>query len=214
MPAIRLMSEVPADVAADRAVDVARDPVPARLVLLGQGVAEARHEPRPFEQHEDGQEGDRHDADDEGDDTVGDGEARIRDAQNPAGSLLLDRLPHLVDDLVVVLQEAERASAGRQVLDEVRHGRDELLDLVDERRDQERPKPGEGGSASRKTSNDARLAPQPALLEELDRRVEREREEERDQDPRDDVPREEEESDDRRGARMIPSTTRIARGRK
>ena len=184
------------------------------LYCSGRAVAEAPYEPRPFEQHEDGQEGDRDDADHEGDDAVRDREARIGDAQDPAGATLLDRLPHLVDDLVVVLQEAERASAGRQVLDEVRHGRDELLDLVDERRDEERPERSEGREREQEHEHRRQAPPQPALLEELDRRVEREREEERDQDPRDDVPREEEEGDDRRGARMIPSTTRIARGRK
>ena len=45
---------------------------------------------------------------------------------------------------------------------------------------------------------DARLRPMAAALEELDRRVEREREEDGDQDPRDDVPGEEDERDDRR----------------
>ena len=122
----------------------------------------------------------------------------------PPGALVLDRVLHLVDDLVVVLQEPQRAPSGGQVLDEPRHGVGELLDLADERRDQERTECGEREQREQEDDQGRDSAPEPAALEELDGGVEREREEERDQDPGDDVPCEEEERDDRRGGEDDP----------
>ena len=103
--------EVSADVAANRAVDVARDPVPPRLHRLRERALEPLDDLRALEEHEDRQEGNRDDTDDEGDDAPGDRKPGVGDAEHTAGALVIDRLLDLVDDLVVVLEEAERAAA-------------------------------------------------------------------------------------------------------
>src|SRR3954469_8053820 len=50
---------------------------------------------------------------------------------------------HTLDDLVLALEEAERAVALREVVDEVGQGVDQLRDLVDERRDEHSAQQGE-----------------------------------------------------------------------
>ena len=53
------------------------------------------------------------------------------------GALLVERLAHSFDDVVLALEEAERAPSLGQVLDVAGHGVGEVVDLVDERRDEQ-----------------------------------------------------------------------------
>ena len=98
--------------------------------------------------------------------------------------------PHPVHDVVLGLQEAEPPAPAGQVVDVVRDLVDELVRLVDERRDEECGDPDDPGQDDqvRRTGREA-TALQAVALEQLDERVHREREEDRDQDPRDHVPR-------------------------
>ena len=73
----------------------------------------------------------------------------------------LDRVPDLLDDVVLRLQEAEPALALGQVVDVAGDGLDEVVDLVDERRDEgvadpgdrrDRQDVGDPGRASRDSS--------------------------------------------------------------
>ena len=108
--------------------------------------------------------------------------------EHSPGPLLLDRLADAVDDLVLVLEEAQRPTSRGEVVDVVRHGVDEVRHLRDERRDDEEADRGE--DEQREEEHEARRpqAAHAALLEPLDGGVERCGEQNRDEDPRQDVP--------------------------
>ena len=102
--------EVAGDVAADRAVDVAPHLRQRGCDVLGQQRVEALDPVRPLEQHEQGQERDRERGDDGIDDALRHRQRGAREAEHAGRTALLDRLPDLLDDLVVALEEAEPAA--------------------------------------------------------------------------------------------------------
>ena len=146
--------QVPRDVPADRPVDLPPDPLVARPRGVPAGAERALNGARALEKHEEREEDDGDDADHRGHhapDDIEDGKAQPEHASRP---LALDRLTDAIDDLVVVLEEAERPSAARQVVDEVGHRVDEFADLGHERRDDEEPDPSH--RREREDEDDAR----------------------------------------------------------
>ena len=155
--------------------------------------------------------------DDRGDDALRDRERRAGDPEQPRRAALLERLPHPLGDLVLALEEAEAAAAARSG----------PRRSPARRRRSRSPASTSVGMNVAPSAAIARIAPtnddrdrEPAprdavLLQPVDGRVERGREEDRDEDPDQDAARRPGRSrSSRRPARMIPSTTRIARGRK
>ena len=148
---------------------------------------------RPLEEHEVREEDDRDRPDDCGDDAAHDVEEGLAETEHPTGPLLLDRLTDAIDDLVLVLQPAERPLAGRDVVDEVGHGVREVRHLRDERRDHEEPDPRQHEEREHEHEGGRIAAPQPAPFERLHSRVQRGSEQRRDEDPGQDVPGEKDE---------------------
>ncbi len=213
-----------ADVAADGRVDPVADPPPA-LLRLGRELVEEPLDPlRPLEQHEHDEDEDRDGADDDGDDAARDTDGRARIADDPAGAALRDRLPHALDDVVVRLEEADRPAALRQVLDVVGHGIREVADLVDEDRHEGGADRGEQADDAEHRDRDRHAAPTDAAgLQPLDERVEGEREENRDHDPRqhlaglpeeaqDDERGDDDPEDDEHGPRLEPDDPLLDHG--
>ena len=180
--------EIAGDVAADRPVDVVAHPLVAHPRTRGDEVEGSPDRPRAFEEHEEREEDDRDHADDGGHHAPDDVEDRQTEAQNATRPLGLDRLADAVDDLVVVLEPAERASSPREVVHEVRDRVDELGHLGKERRDDQES--DRGHDQEREDEDDASRVPpsEPSPLERLDRRVERTGEDHRDENPREHVP--------------------------
>src|SRR5207237_7452396 len=102
--------------AADGAIDVVARRTPAGLLLRGQEAVEAVEPARALEQHEEGHERDRHDARDDRDHALRDGEGRGREAEDLVRAVVPQRLPDLLDDVVLRLEEAETAAALREVV--------------------------------------------------------------------------------------------------
>src|SRR4029453_18493225 len=102
--------EVARDVAADRPVDVRAGAAPVRLDVRWQRTVGTLDDLAALQEHEQREEGDRDDADDRGDDALRGSDRGPRDPEDAPGALLLDRLADPVDDVVVGLQEAERAA--------------------------------------------------------------------------------------------------------
>ena len=172
------------------------DLAPARLLLLGQQAVDPLDPRRPFEQHEQGQERDRERRDDRGDDALRDGERGPRDPEHPRGAALGEGLADALGDLVLALEEAEAAAAGRQVLDVAGHGVDEVVHLRDDRRDDrgaERHDPQDRADEDDRDGGSS--AGDAALLHPVDRRVQRGREEHRDEDPDQDAARHQDDLD-------------------
>ena len=145
---------------------------------------------RSLEQHEEGHEGDRQRRDDGGDDALRDGQRSTGADRETPDAAVLDRLLHLLDDVVARLEEAEPAPPVRQVGDVGGNLVREAVNLVDERRYEQRREAGDDGQCEH--GDDARREPAPRHavgLQPADRRVEGEREEERDQEPAHDVAR-------------------------
>ena len=177
--------QVARDVAADRAVDVAPDLAPARLRLRRQERVEPLDPRRAFEQHEERQEDDR-DVPMTMLTTPFVTETAVPDsAEQLLRAAVVDLLAHLLDDVVLRLEEAEPPLALRQVVDVAGTRVDELVHVVDERRDEERADAGddERSRAGTPIPGGEAAALDAAPLEQLDERVHREREEERDRDP-------------------------------
>ena len=61
-----------------------------------------------------------------------------RQSEHSLRAAVVDLLPDLLDDVVFRLEEAEPAPALRDVVDVAGHGVDELVHVVDERRDEQR----------------------------------------------------------------------------
>ena len=118
--------------------------------------------------------------------------------EQPLRAAVVDLLAHLLDDVVLRLEKAEPAPALRHVVDVAGHGVDELVHVVDERRDEQRAdcrrrRGARAGAPTDAASPGGRAAP----LQHLDERVDREREEERDRDPDDHVSRDRDEVEQR-----------------
>ena len=114
-----------------------------------------------------------------------------------ADTAVLHRLFHSLDDVVARLEEAEPATAMGEVVHVVRHLVREAVHLVDERRDDKRGEPADGGERNEERDPGGEPTALDAVpLHPLDRRVERECEEERDQEPAEDVPRDPEDVED------------------
>ena len=176
--------EVAGDVAADRAVDVAADLAPARLRRLRHQAVDPLDPGRPLEQHEERQERDRDDGDDGVEDALRQREGGVREPEDAAGAALLDRLARPLDDVVVALEEAEPAAPAGEVVDVAGHRVGEVVDLAHERRHEGRGDPDDDEDRADEDDADRRPALHAAADEELDRGVERHREEERRSAPR------------------------------
>jgi hypothetical protein len=102
--------------------------------------------------------------------------------------------------VVLRLQEAEAASPFRHVVDVARQRLDEVVHLVDERRDERVADRGDRdqGECVRDPRGAGSALHAPAH-EPFDRRVERQREKDRDQDPRDHLPRDRDDHKERPG---------------
>ena len=98
-------------------------------------------------------------------------------------------MPDLLLDVVLRFEEAEPAAPVRDVVDVVGGLVHELVHLVDERRNEQEPDRDEESEREQRGHSDGAAALGQAVpLEPVDCRVQREREEERDQHPREDVP--------------------------
>src|SRR3954454_5636918 len=182
--------QVAGDVAADRLGDLARHPVRARLRPMWQERDEAGAPCLALEQHEEGHEEDRHDPRDERDDAARHVERRGRPAGEAAGPVSLDRLLYALDDVVLRLEEPERSAPVREVADVVRRLVDKRVDLVDERRDEQRAEPRDDRDHDQ--VDDRRGGPAPAesaALERIDGRTEGDRQERRHERPDEHAPR-------------------------
>ena len=182
--------QVSGHVAADRAVNLVADAAPVIPRALGQHGEEPVDPERAFEEHEEGHEDDRHGGDDRGDDPLRDRDRGAGEAEQLRGATRFDGVPNPLGDVVLRLQEAEPTAAMRDVVDVAGERVREAVHLADERRDEERRQGGDRCESEQQRDGGR----QPALLhslslEPVDGRVEGEREEHRDQDPDDDVPR-------------------------
>ena len=140
---------------------------------------------------------------DDGHDAAHDVEDRLAQSEHASRPLLLDRLADAIDDLVLVLEPAQRPAARCEIVDEVGNRVDEAAHLVHERRDDERPMRVRTSSAADEDDARGDQASQSPSLERLHRGVQRRRQQDRDQDPREHVPREvaekQDDEDDERG---------------
>ncbi len=111
--------------------------------------------------------------------------------------MLFDRRPDAIDDVVVALEEAKLAAAGDEVVDEVRDAWMKSETCLTRGGKNEESEPDDG--SEREDEDDCRRVSsfQPPALDVLDCGIEREREKGRDEDPRDDVPGQVDERDDR-----------------
>ncbi len=164
------------------------DLAPARLLFLRNEDENPLDPHRPLEQHEEGHEDDRERRDHAGDDALRDGERGPGADRQTSDAAVVDRGLDLLDDVVPGLEEAEPSPPVRQVGDVVGDLAREAVDLVDERRNEGGGEPGDDGEREHEDDACRRSASRHAVrLEPTDGRVEREREEERDQEPAHDV---------------------------
>jgi hypothetical protein len=101
-------------------MDARARPLPARARALGYEVERHAQEPAAVDEHEQGEERDRDDADDRSQDAARGGQSRLSETEHAADALLLDRLAYAVDDPILALQEAQRSFSPRQIVDEAR----------------------------------------------------------------------------------------------
>jgi hypothetical protein len=107
--------------------------------------------------------------------------------------------------VVVGLEEAESPASLGQVLDVARHGVDEVVHLRDEGRDERGAEPADPDRQQQVRDADREAPPpDPAAHQEVDERVERDGEEERDHDPREHLPREPDHLQQRRNREHDP----------
>ena len=110
--------------------------------------------------------------------------------EHPRRPSLLNLLAHLLDDLVLALEEPKASASVRQVVNVVRERLNEAVHLVDELRNERRTDREDHDEHDQIGERDCRSALQvPAALDPADERVEGKREEQRDDDPRDHVAR-------------------------
>ena len=178
--------EVARHIAADGPVDLVADVPHARLGTLREEREAALDPVTPFEQHEERQEDDRHRCGDRGDDAPRHADGCAREAEHLGRAALLHLLPHLLDDVVLRLEEAEAAAPVRDVLHVVGERLDEAVHLVDQPREERCAERDDRGDHYQVGERDRQPPPEmrPAL-QPVDERVEGEREEERDDEPRD-----------------------------
>ena len=129
---------------------------------------------------------------------------RAREAEHAAGAALLDRLAHLLDDVVVALEEAEPAPALGQVVDVAGDRVCEVVHLAHEGGNEGRGDPDDHEDRADENDRDGGAPADPAADEKVDRRVERHREEERDQHPDDHGARHPEDLEHDRGGEDDP----------
>ena len=151
----------------------------------GQQAVDPLDPRRSLEQHEQRQERDRDDGDDGVENALRQREGGVREAEDATGATLLDRLSCPLDDVVLALEEAEPAAAAGEVVDVPRNGVGEVVDLAHERRHEGRGDPDDDQDRADEDDADRRPTLHATPDEELDRGVQRHREEERDQQPDD-----------------------------
>ena len=182
--------QVARHVAADGAVDVVADLAPPGLRLRRQRREEPLHPGRPLEQHEERHEDDRDRGHDDRDHALGDGDRDARKPEHLRRAAVPDRVLDPFLDVVLRLEEAEASAAVGEVVRVVGQLVHELVGLVDERRDEREADPDEEPDRQHvRQRSRIPAARDPVPLEPVHGRVEREREEGRDHDPREDVPR-------------------------
>ena len=102
----------------------------------------------------------------------------------------MDRVPDPLRKVVFRLQEPEPALAVADVVHVVGDLADQIADLMDDRWHEERPDPRKGDEHEHEGHARGQASPGDSVpLEVVDRRVHRQREEDRDQDPDHDVSR-------------------------
>ena len=146
--------DVSGDVAADGPGDVLADASPARLRLLRKEQVGPFDPAFPLEQHEERQEDDRHRRSDHGDHALRDGDRGARKPEHLLRAAVLDLFTHLLDHVVLALQEPESTASMRQVVHVVRGRLGEAVDLVDQlghegRADSRRRRSGPADTRSR-----------------------------------------------------------------
>ncbi len=165
-------------------------PLPAGARLRREQPVEAVHPLRALEQHEESEEGDRDRPEHDRDHALGDRERRAGEAEHLRRPTLVDRVLDPLGQVIFRLQEPEPSLALADVVDVVGDLVDQFGHLVDDRRHEERSDPRERGQHEQEGHARGQPAPlNPVTLEEVDRRVHRQREEERDQNPDNYVPR-------------------------
>ena len=129
-------SEVARDVAADLAVDAVADRAPARLRLRRQEAVKAFHPCRSLEEHEEREKRDRDGTDDQAEDALRYRDRGAGQSEQFLRSALMHVLLEPLHHVVLRLEETEPSLALGQVVDISRSRIDEVVDVVDERRDE------------------------------------------------------------------------------
>src|SRR6266480_5067348 len=164
-------------------------PMIRSAAVVRKQAVEPVHPGGALEEHEEGHEGDRDRGDHDGDYALGDVDRDARDAEDLRRPARLDRLLDPLLDVVLRLEEAEPAASVRDIVDVARELVDELVELVDEGRDDREADRDEERDREQVGERGRPAAARDAVSHEpFDRRVERERQEDRDQNPGQDVP--------------------------
>ncbi len=187
--------QVAGDEAAHRPVDPRAHPSQNGLAPLGHQRDQALAPLAPFEQHEQGQECDHHDPEDARRHALEDADRGAGRAGEGRRSPAREGGADPLDDVVVTLEEPQRPVAAAQVRHQARDGVDELGDLHDQRRDEDQPENGHDDDGQAEDGGHRTPAREAHALEAVHRRVEGEREEQRDRDQGQRGLREEEEGD-------------------
>ena len=145
---------------------------------------------RALEEHEEGHERNRHGGDDQGDDALRDRQRRARKAEHARSTTVLHAHPQALDEVVAVGEPPKLSPAFGDIPNVVGESANEAVGLVDERGDEQSRESDERTEGE--DEGHPRRGPSPTeavTLEPFDERVEREREEERDQKPGENLPR-------------------------
>src|SRR5919109_783426 len=144
---------------------------------------------RALEQHEERQEDDRHRREHRIHDTPRQRERRPGETEQLRGTAFSERLARLVDEVVLRLQEPEPAAAFGEVVQVVGDLVREVVHLVDQRRDEQPADQRDSDQRGDEDDPGRDTTPLDASLEPVNGGGQRERQEQRDEDPGEDMPR-------------------------